>query len=144
MRILIATLLIPITATATPCRTEHRTYTGKPAPCDGLLSPAQTALNGALCLDDTLPTCQALRRRDAASAARVAVALARDVSEVTARANRWRSIALAPVPPAPGRIVVRQRGVPTWAVGAVAVVSAIAGVWLGWRASGLVRATVDD
>lgn len=67
-RTLAALLLIPALAAAQPgevCRREHAAIRGRPAPCTGVLSPPQTALDGAECMDALLPRCEALRDRQA-------------------------------------------------------------------------------
>ena len=129
-------LTLPATlATANPhaCKTEHVAIKGKPAACSGVLGPAQTALDGATCIDATLPRCQTLRRRDAAAAGRRVVMLANELTATQAQAKRWRDIALTPAPIAAPRVVVRRVGLPGWAVGAIAGACLLLGGWAGWR-----------
>lgn len=137
MRLLVALLLIPITATAIPCDREHVSTTGVRAVCDGVLMPAQTAIEGARCVDSDLPACNARATRDAATCARRAVMMSRDVSESNARADRWRQLALAPAPALPPRVIVRRQGLPGWATVAIAAGAALVGGWVGWQASSL-------
>ena len=136
LRIFFSVLLISTTATAAPCVREHVATTGKPSACSGVLSPAQTALQGAQCVDDLLPTCRTLRRRDATTHARRVAMLARDASETSARADRWQALALAPRPVAPPVTVVRETGLPSWAVGVIAAGSALLGGWVAWQVRG--------
>jgi hypothetical protein len=130
-RLTATVLLIPAIATATPhaCKIEHVAIQGQAAACSGVLMPATTALAGARCIDARLPTCQALRRRDAHAARRRVVMLADEL----AQAKRWRDIALTPAPIAAPRVVVRRVGLPGWAVGAIAGACLLLGGWAGWR-----------
>lgn len=141
-RTLATLLLIPALATAQPgevCKREHAAIRGRPAPCTGVLSPPQTALDGAECVDALLPRCEALRERERAVARAEAVELARQVSEADARAERWRALAVRPCPPSPVRVVYKQRGLPSWASWALAGAALVVGGAVGWRARDLVR-----
>ena len=134
-RLTATVLLIPAIATATPhaCKIEHVAIQGQAAACSGVLMPATTALAGARCIDARLPTCQALRRRDAHAARRRVVMLADELTATQAQAKRWRDIALAPAPIAAPRVVVRRVGLPGWAIGAIAGACLLLGGWAGWR-----------
>lgn len=125
--------LIPLTATANPCTTEHVAEAGKPAACTGVLSPPATALAGATCIDYALPTCKAHRKRDAKAHARTVVMMARDATECDARADRWKALALAPAPALPPKVIVRTQGFPGWMVGAVTVAAAFVGGYVGFK-----------
>jgi hypothetical protein len=135
LRIFFLFVLIPAIATATPhaCKIEHVAIQGQAAACSGVLMPAKTALAGARCIDARLPTCQALRRRDADAARRRVVMLADELTATQAQAKRWRDIALTPAPIAAPRVVVRRVGLPGWAVGAIAGACLLLGGWSGWR-----------
>jgi hypothetical protein len=137
MKRLAALMLIPALATANPhaCKTEHVAIKGKPAACDGVISPAQTALNGALCVDATLPRCRTLRHRDAAAAGRRVVLLASELTATQAQAKRWRELALQPAPSLPPKVIVRRVGLPGWATGVIAGAALMLGGWLGLKAA---------
>ena len=141
-RTLAAFLLIPALATAQPgevCKREHAAIRGRPAPCTGVLSPPQTALDGAECMDALLPRCEALRDRQASVCRAQALDLARQVSEADARAQRWRALALRPCPPSPVRTVYRDRGLPAWLSWTIAGAALAVGGYAGWRARGALR-----
>ncbi len=114
-----------------PCTTEHVAIAGHPSACSGVLSPAQTALDGARCIDAALPACQALRKRDTASHARKLSLVTRDAADAEARAKRWQALALAPQPVPPPRVVTHSRGVPAWLLAPVGVVAVALGLWVG-------------
>ena len=137
-RITAIILLIPTTVGAQAplphaCTQAHAAYKGEPAPCSGVLSPAVDAIEGATCLDADLPTCQALRKRDADTYARRAVMLSEAVSASDAMVARWKALALAPAPVAPPVTVVRETGAPAWLVGIVAAGAALLGGWVVWQ-----------
>lgn len=141
-RTLAAILLIPALATAQPanlCKHEHAAIRGRPAPCTGVLSPPQTALEGAECLDALLPRCEALRDRQASVCRAQALDLARQVSEADARAERWRALAVRPCPPSPVRTVYKPRGVPSWVTWVAAGAALVGGGWIGWKVRGWVK-----
>ena len=137
-------LLLPAHAAAQvplphACTMEYVAIVGDRAPCSGVLSPAADAIEGATCIDADLPTCRALRARDADTYQRRAVMLAEAVSASDAMAERWRRLAMVPVPVAPPVTVIRERGLPGWVVGAIATGAAAIAGWLGWQARGSVR-----
>lgn len=132
-------LLLPAVALAQPstlCTREHAARAGHPAPCTGVLSPPQTALDGAECVDALLPRCEALRGRQSAVCRAEALSLSRMVSESDARAARWRELARVPCPAPVTRIVERPVGVPTWVAWAVLAAGVAGGVWVGRELAG--------
>lgn len=137
--ILVVAVVVPRPAGGQPaqlptmCTIEHVAVAGVDAPCTGALLPPGDALDGAECLDSTLPVCEALRRREADVAAAQAASLSSQVTEANARARRWEHIARKPCPPAVMRIVERSRGVPTWVAWAALAAGVVGGAWAGWK-----------